>query len=107
MAFGIFVVLSAAAIIQVLLYASLLRRMRSRHTAAWESLGSPAVQFGSSFTWPVVRFLWRKDYRALNDPDFTRRADFCRTYGILYVIALAVGIVWILITAFIGATLPI
>ena len=66
-----------------------LRLMRLRHPAVWESLGRPTM-FSTAglamLSLPLVRFLWREEYRHEND-DFARLASLVRTYNLVFLFA--------------------
>jgi hypothetical protein len=48
----------------------------------------------------VLRFLWRKDYEALDDPGFAQLAGRVRTFDICYTIFFGAILVWNLIEIF-------
>jgi hypothetical protein len=65
-----------------------LHQLRKRHPAVWQSLGQPSLFWSNTMgtRFEVWRFLWKKDYRDLADPQFNRIAGLLRTYKIAYLI---------------------
>lgn len=65
--------------VQMVVYHRLLARLRQEHTAVWRELGSPAITFslatGWKSGWETHRFLRRKRYMNLHDPQLTRYAQ--------------------------------
>jgi len=98
----VFLILMAAAIIGFALTSAFLKVLRERHPAVWESLGEPSLFLNNSIanSLAVLRFLWRKDYEALNDPDFAERARVLRLYNILYCAFFGAIVVWQLAESF-------
>jgi Trk-type K+ transport system membrane component len=90
-----FTVLLIAAGVGFPLHADFLRELRSRHPAVWESLGRPTLFMNNSIAngLAVMRFLWRKEYEALNDRDFAQKARVLRTLSIAYLFLFAVIVV--------------
>ena len=83
-----FVSLMIACIVGFGLHSHFLREMRSRHPEIWESLGRPTLIINSSVSngLAVQRFLWRKEYESLDDPEFIQLARSLRTFNIAYLI---------------------
>ena len=70
----------------VLLNYRFLRAMRLHHPTMWLSIGRPTLfSVGGSLMLhlPVLRMLWRKDYRQSRDPQFNRFGDFVRGYQLI------------------------
>lgn len=64
-----------------------LRAMRLRHPATWESLRRPTLfSAGGSLIMsvPVLRFLWRREYRQVHDADFMHLSALVRAYNALF-----------------------
>ena len=102
----LFFALLVAAIVGLAVSQAFLREMRSRHPTVWDELGEPSLWMNNSIqnSLAVLRFLWRKDYEALGDPEFARRAEFLRTYQIAYFIFFGAIIIWFLADSFSHAT---
>jgi uncharacterized membrane protein len=100
----VFLVLLVAFVIGLTMHYHFLREMRSRHPALWESLGRPTLVMNNSVSngLAVQRFLWRKDYEALQDHEFVLLARRLRTFNIAYLVFFAV----ILIGSFIEIFAP-
>ena len=80
----LFIVLIIAALGQFVLHSRLLQAMRAQYPAVWESFGKP-TPFGHSTissSLSVLRFLWRKEYEAFDDPAFIQLAAQLRTFSI-------------------------
>ena len=79
-------VLIALGLLGVALQYRFLRVMRLHHPAVWESLGRPTM-FSTAglamLSWPLVRFLWRGEYRRAGD-DFGRLGRLVRTYNVVF-----------------------
>ena len=92
----LFVLLFVSCAAGVALHHVFLSRLRSRHSQTWEALGRPTLFLNNSITksLTVLRFLWRRDYRALGDEEFARLAGFLRgymaAYFVLFVLTVAV-----------------
>jgi len=102
----LFFLLLVAAIVGLAVTQAFLREMRSRHPGLWDELGEPSLWMNNSIhnSLAVLRFLWRKDYQTLGDPEFARRAEFLWTYQIAYLIFFGATIVWVLADSFSHAT---
>jgi hypothetical protein len=83
----LFVGLFLSAVVGLILQYRFLVRLRTQHAEAWESLGRPTLFLNNSIVngFAVLRFLWRKDYQALNDPQFATLARILRVYLVAYV----------------------
>ena len=92
----LFVLLFVSCAAGIILHHTFLSRLRSRHSQTWEALGRPTLFLNNSITsgLAVLRFLWRRDYRALGDEEFARLAGFLRgymaAYFVLFVLTVAV-----------------
>ena len=64
----------------------LLRLLRTRHEQTWFALGRPSLfcQNTVSNGFAILRFLWRKDYLELDDPQLTRLCTFLLVYQVAY-----------------------
>jgi hypothetical protein len=79
-------VLLVAVVVGLGLMHSFLQELKSRHPNVWESLGRPSVVANNSIanSLAVLRFLWRKEYKDLGDPNFANRATVVRKFNIAY-----------------------
>ena len=62
--------------------------LRARQPALWRSVGQPTLwSSGGSmiYSLPVLRLLWRRDYRAVDDPSFRRLGDMVRACNLLFI----------------------
>jgi len=68
-----------------------LQQLRDRHPATWQSLGQPSLLWNNSMgtRLEIWRFLLRKDYQDLADPQFSRLANLLRVYKIAFAIVFA------------------
>ena len=84
----LFILLVMSCATGFILHYIFLSRLRSRHLQTWEALGRPTLFLNNSITncLAVLRFLWRRDYRALGDEEFARFASFLRGYMIAYLV---------------------
>lgn len=77
---------------QMVLYHRFLTRLRQEHTAVWQELGSPAMTLslatGWKSGWATHRFLRRKRYMNLHDPQLTRYAQQYRWLQVPYTLVL-------------------
>jgi hypothetical protein len=83
---GQFVVM-ALAVFGIGLHYTYLRAMRRRHPAIWQSLRRPTLlSTGGTLmmSLPVLRFLWRKEYQATTDQEFSRLSDVVRAYNLVF-----------------------
>ena len=61
--------------------------LRARHPALWRSVGEPTLwSHGGSVvdSLSVLRLLWRRGYREVNDPSFRRLGDTVRACTLLF-----------------------
>ena len=95
-----------AAVVGLAMMHQFLRDMRTRHVAVWESLGSPTLIANNSISnnLAVMRFLWRKEYQSIDDPDFVSLARTVRIYSIAYLAFFALVLVIGLFQIFADAT---
>ena len=88
---GVFTLAPLIAFIQ----ARVIVRLRRDHLLAWEELGCPsALPVHPRHSWSVTRFLWRREYRSIDD---ARLSALCRlTIGLTipYLILLVLGFSW-------------
>ena len=83
---AVFILFILVMVFGVLLNYRFLRVLRLRHPAMWRSIGRPTLfSVGGSLmlSLPVLRMLWRKDYRQAGDPQFSHVGDFVRSYQLL------------------------
>jgi hypothetical protein len=92
----VFFILMIAVVVSLALHHHFLREMRERHPEVWESLGRPTLVLNNtgSNCFAIPRFLWRKDYEVLDDPEFARLAVFLRTFNIAYLIFFGGILIW-------------
>ncbi len=82
-----FFVLVIAAVIGFPIHREFQRQLRECHPDVWRSLGSPSFWNNSMANgFAVMRFLWKKEYEAVGDPEFTRAAAASRTFRIVYLV---------------------
>ena len=64
----------------------MLSNLRKRHPEVWEDLGSPTLINNNTIRngLRVQKFLLKKEYKGLNDPEFEKQADSLRTFGTFY-----------------------
>jgi hypothetical protein len=98
-----FVILMISCIVGFALHSYFLRELRSRHPDIWESLGRPTLIMNNSISngLAVQRFLWRREYESLDDPEFVQLSRVLRTFGIAYLVLFAL----IVLGFFIGIAL--
>lgn len=104
---ALFATLAGACAIGVGLHFLFLSRLRSRHPKVWEDLGQPnpfALGPPTALTnhtvktdFAVLRYLFRKEYRALGDSDITGVADILRIYSIAYFVYFAGTVIFFLV----------
>ena len=63
-----------------------LRYLRVHHVSTWQNLGSPTLVMNNTIRsgLSVMRWLWKKEYLALEDPHLTRFAQAMIVYQVLY-----------------------
>jgi hypothetical protein len=98
----VFIILMTCVVIGFAMHSQLLRQLRARHPQVWESLGRPTLIMNNSVAngLAVQRFLWRKEFQTLGDPEFARLAERLRTFGICYLVFFGLVLVWQLIEIF-------
>lgn len=75
-----------AMVFGILLNYRFLRAVRLHHPTMWQSIGRPTLfSVGGSLMLhlSVLRMLWRKDYRQVGDPQFSRFGDLARCYQVV------------------------
>ena len=83
---AVFILFILVMVFGILLNYRFLRAMRLHHPTMWQSIGRPTLfSVGGSLmlSLPVLRLLWRRDYRQVGDPQFSRVGDFVRSYQLL------------------------
>ena len=85
---SLFITLVVAAVVGLGLQHRLLTRLRTHHVQTWEALGRPTLIINNSLTnsVAVLRFLWRREYRALDDSQLVRLAGRLRVILVVYVL---------------------
>ena len=85
---SLFITLVVAAVVGLGLQHRLLTRLRTHHVLTLEALGRPTLIINNSLTnsVAVLRFLWRRDYRALDDSQLVRLAGRLRVILVVYVL---------------------
>ena len=61
-----------------------LRMLRLSHPTTWQSLGRPTLFWTAAAimtSFPVLRFLWRREYHTLGDQEFSRLSGWVRAYN--------------------------
>ncbi len=73
----------------------LMSYIRKQHNATWEKLGSPSLITNNSIQNNLAfqRFLWKKEYRHLDDKKLNLLAGITRYFEVLYLL-LFIGIVF-------------
>jgi uncharacterized membrane protein YraQ (UPF0718 family) len=91
----LFFALMLAVIVGLVMQHFFLQEMRSHHPDVWESLGRPTLIRNNTISngLAVLRFLWRKEYQALDDAKFIRFAAFVRAYLIAYTVFFALIVI--------------
>jgi hypothetical protein len=94
-----FVSLFVLAVIGMGLIAWIFHRLRNNHSATYEALGSPSLFWNNSLrnNWLFFKFLFRGQWRDLNDP---RLAAVARATQVLFVVYMVgfLGLVIIFLT---------
>ena len=83
------IVVIIAAVFGTCLHYRYLRTIRLRHPATWQSLRRPTLfSVGGSLmmSLPVIRFLWREEYRQIGDDGFSRLSATVRAYNIVFLL---------------------
>lgn len=80
--------LMAMALTWLITVAWFFRRLRTRHSAAYESIGSPTLFWNNSprLGWLTHRFLWSSRPRELGDSTIARLTIFMRVWIVAYVV---------------------
>ena len=101
----VFIINALAALTVLARTRAFLQDMRSRHPNTWEDLGEPSLGLTNNARsgLALLRFLWRRDYEALADPDFIKSAEMLRIYQISYFILFGAILLWFLAESFINA----
>jgi hypothetical protein len=74
-----------------------LRRLRLRHSHAWENLGRPTLIANNSpqNSLATMRYIMSAEYKELDDPGFVRYCNFLRLFNVLTLVLVASAIVLI------------
>ncbi|NNF68063.1 MAG: hypothetical protein HKM98_11195 [Gammaproteobacteria bacterium] len=72
----------------IAMHLRMLHALRTHHREVWLSLGSPRLWFAktSSETLNTLRFLWRRDYRALGDNRVSTLCSAVRALHLAFVV---------------------
>jgi hypothetical protein len=79
--------LVAAALVQYAIY----RRLRAVHVPAWETLGRPTVVRYNQYLTTMGRFIWKREYRELEDTLISQLALVIKILIGLVILGLASG----------------
>jgi hypothetical protein len=73
-----------------------LRCLRLHHVATWQHLGTPTLVMNNTIRsgLSVMRWLWKKEYVALEDPHLTRFAQAMIAYQMLYLVVFVVVVLF-------------
>jgi hypothetical protein len=100
-----FVVLVVVALVGIPFVREFNHQLRQRHPEVWESLGRPSFWNNSMQNgFAMMRFLWKKEYEAVGDPEFTRVAAAVRTYNIVYLSVFACIVIASFVEIYLAAT---
>jgi hypothetical protein len=74
----------------IVLHARFLRALRQRYPRVWESLGRPTMIRNNTIrnSRAAQRFLRRREYETLEDPDLSALCDILRVYTRAYTVLL-------------------
>jgi hypothetical protein len=102
----VFIVLAVLTAVGLAKTRAVLQEMRSKHTSVWEDLGEPSLGLSNNMRSGLafLRFLWRKGYEGLGDPEFTHSATTLRNFHLGYFTFFAAIVIWQLIQTFSAAT---
>jgi|SRR5579859_1042211 len=77
-----------------------LARLRTQHPQTWEALGCPTLFLNNSIknSLAVQRFIWRREYRKLGDPQTTRLANLLRICLAVYTLIFITFVILFLAT---------
>lgn len=77
------------AVLGLVLYMRMIRRLRSRHPDKWAALGSPQVLSRASVAWAVVTYLLGAGHRELADEALEQLARRWRLIYVMFVLVMA------------------
>jgi hypothetical protein len=80
---------------------SLVTLLRLRHPVTWNILGRPdgtSNADSASNATSLIRFLWRREYRELDDPKLSVVCESCRKGMVLSILAVALAVGCLLVT---------
>ena len=62
------------------------RRLEKSHPEKYHEMGRPSLLLRNNLetNWQFLRFIWRRDYQALNDPPLTRRCKVMKVFFCIY-----------------------
>jgi hypothetical protein len=68
------------------------RRLRLRHPAAYEAIGSPTLFWNNSMrnNWLFLKFLYTSSWRTLADPGLSFAARLMQVWTVVYILGFAV-----------------
>lgn len=81
-----FAVLGSLVVIGLLLYNSVLKKLRRDHNGTWESLGSPSLFLNNSLvnSARVLGFVFMRKHRSLKDGTLSSICDFLLVYYLIF-----------------------
>lgn len=91
---ALFILLMAVTSIYLLMMHRLLTLLRDRHSEVWERLGSPHLILNNrpEHTVHLLRFLWSREGKTLQDARVWRIVRWTRTFFILSLVCLMFGL---------------
>ncbi len=89
-----FLVLLVLCLIGIVSAYLILIRLKKEHPKKWSEIGSPTLFYNNSIenNLKVTRFMWRNEYRELNDPYLNRMIASQKILFIIYVVLFALFI---------------
>lgn len=101
----LFSILMLAVVIGLGVHHVFLRRLRLKHPETWVALGSPSLILNNSIQngFAVMRFLWKRQYKSLNDPALTKLCNFIVVYSTVYIVFF-VGVIIFFLTVVIPSS---
>jgi uncharacterized membrane protein YhaH (DUF805 family) len=82
----LFFVCMAMVLVWFMLMRRLFKRIETCHPEKYEAMGSPSLQRAQSASWPLLKFLFGREYRALDDPYLTKLSKSMLSYFFVYLV---------------------
>jgi hypothetical protein len=85
----LFIILMGMVLVWFMLVRRLFKHLETCHPEKYEAMGSPST-FGKNASWPLLKFLFGREYRTLDDPYLTKLSKSMLSYFFVYLVYFAI-----------------